>query len=301
METWIWVTFGAATAQTARFILQKQLSTGRLTAAGATFARFVYSAPLVALVAVLYARGSGQEIPAIPAAFWPYAVMGGIAQILATVAVVALFRHRAFAVGITFKKTEVLLSVLTGIVILGEGVSLAGLAAICLGLVGVILLSDTPDGAGGRWWRRVANRAAGLGLLSGLFFAFSGVGYRGASLSLPEGDAFLRATTTLMCVTAFQTLALGGWLLWRERGEITRVLRAWRVAGLVGLTSMVGSLCWFTAFTLQTVGYVNAVGQVELILSLLASWLIFRERITPRELLGVGILTGSIVALILVT
>ena len=44
----------------------------------------------------------------------------------------------------------------------------------------------------------------------------------------------------------------------------------------------------------------NAVGQSELILSLLASWLVFRERIAVRELMGVAVLTGSIVALVLV-
>ncbi len=300
MEPWVLVTFAAAAAQTLRFMLQRHLAAGVLSASGATFARFVYSAPLVAVLALAYGRVSGQGVPAAPAGFWPYALIGGISQILATICVVALFRHRAFAVGITFKKTEVLLSVLAGIVILGDWISAAGFAAICLGFLGVLLLSDPPGGGGGRWLRRVANRAAGLGLLSGLCFGLSGVGYRGAALALPFGDPFLRGTTTLMWVTAFQTVALGLWLLWRQRGEVGRVLRAWRVAGLVGLTSMAGSVCWFTAFAMQPAGYVNAVGQVELIFSLLASWLVFRERIGGRELAGVGLLSASIVALVLV-
>lgn len=299
MDVWVYITLGAATAQTLRFMLQKVLSAGQLSAAGATFARFVYSAPLVAVMVWIYSGSSGQGIPMPPTAFWPYAIMGGVSQILATICVVALFRHRAFAVGITFKKTEVILSVLIGIVILGDTISWTGFGAICLGLVGVLLLSDPPDGSG-PWLGRLFNRAAGLGILSGIFFGFSGVGYRGASLSLPFGDAFLRGTTTLMWVTAFQTLALGAWLIWRERGEVMRVLRAWRVASLVGITSMIGSTCWFTAFTLQTAGYVNAVGQAELILSLLASWLVFREKITTREIWGVMILASSIVILIAV-
>ncbi len=300
MEAWVWITLGAATAQTLRFMLQKHLSTGTLSAAGATFARFVYSAPLVAGLVLAYAWQSDQGIPAIPPDFWPYAIMGGLSQILATICTVALFQHRAFAVGITLKKTEVLLSVMAGVLILGDLVTWPAFLAICVGLVGVLLLSDPPDGGAGPIWRRVMNRATGLGLMSGVFFALSGVGYRGASLSLPDGDTFLRASTTLMSVTAFQTLALGAWLSWREPGELGRVFVAWRVAGLVGLTSMIGSLCWFSAFTLQTVGYVNAVGQSELILSLLASWLVFRERMAARELMGVAVLTGSIVALVLV-
>ena len=144
------------------------------------------------------------------------------------------------------------------------------------------------------------NRAAGLGLLSGVLFAMSGVGYRGASLSLETGDVFLRATVTLACVTTAQTIAMGIWLRWRERGEITRVFAAWRVAGLVGVTSMIGSTCWFVAFTLQTVAYVAALGQIELLFSLAFSVFIFHEKISRRELQGGGLLMLSVVVLILV-
>jgi drug/metabolite transporter (DMT)-like permease len=299
MDAWIFITLAAAFAQTLRFALQKRLTGMALSAAGATFARFLYSAPLVAVIALGYSQASGQAIPAIPARFWAYALAGGTAQILATICVVALFSHRNFAVGITFKKTEVLLSVLVGIVVLGEGVAILGLLAILTGLAGVLLLSDPPR-AEGSWHRRIFNRASGLGLTSGLFFAVSGVGYRGASLSLGSGDTFQRAIVTLACVTAFQVAAMALWLLWRERGEIGRVVAAWRVAGLVGLTSMAGSICWFTAFTLQTVAYVNALGQAELIFSLIVGRAVFAERMSAREWQGLLLLAGSIALLVLV-
>lgn len=212
MDAWIPITILAAAAQTLRFVLQKQLKGVGLSTAGATFARFVYSAPLAALMALAYTGASGQSLPQIPPVFWVYALSGGLTQILATMCVVALFSHRHFAVGITFKKTEVLLSVLVGLVVLGEGVSGLGLLAILVGLGGVLLLSD-PPGGDGAWHHRIWNRAAGLGLASGLFFAISGVGYRGASLSLATGDTFQRAVVTLACVTAAQVLAMTFWLL----------------------------------------------------------------------------------------
>lgn len=305
MDAWIPATLLAALAQTARFGLQKQLKTAGLSTAGATFARFVYSAPFVVLGVALYATATGQTLPAIPAVFWAYALFGGAAQILATMCVVALFAHRAFAVGITFKKSEVLMSVLVGLAILGEGISGSGLVAILIGLAGVLLLSDPPQVDGGQapvpWRRRIFNRAAGLGLASGLLFACSGVGYRGASLSLEGGDVFLRAILTLGCVTAAQTVAMAAWLRLRESGEMSRVFAQWRIAGLVGLFSLVGSTCWFVAFTLQTVAYVNALGQIELLFSLALSVLVFRERISVRELQGGALLMVSILALILVT
>ncbi len=297
MEAWIAFSVAAALAQTARFMLQKQLTLAGLSTGGATFARFFYSAPLVAVLIAAYAQASGQGLPEMPPRFWAFALSGGLAQILATMCVVALFSHRNFAVGITFKKTEVVLTALVGFVLLGEGVAPVGALAIGIGLAGVLLLSDPPGGSG-RFAKRILNRAAGLGLASGLFFAISAVSYRGATLSLESGDTVLRAGVTLAIVTASQTLGMTLWLARRERGQVARVLGAWRVAGLVGVTSMIGSFCWFTAFSLQNAAYVNAVGQVELIFSLAASALFFREKITGREVLGIALLAAGVLVLI---
>jgi len=299
MELWIPITVGAATAQTLRFMLQKRLTGMALSTAGATFARFVYSAPLVAVIATLYASSTGQGSPALPPQFWAYAFAGGASQILATMCVVALFQHRNFAVGITFKKTEVLLSALFGFLLLGDVFTPLTIAAMLIGLIGVLLLSDPPDRSG-PWHKRIFNRATALGIGAGVLFGVSGNGYRGASLSLGDGDVFYRAIVTLALVTAFQTLAMAGYLALRERGEVARVMRAWRVAGLVGVTSMVGSICWFTAFTMQNAAYVNAVGQIELLFSLIIGAVVFGERVTAREWQGLVLLTGSIVMLVLV-
>ena len=97
MEPWIFITIGAALAQSLRFMLQKQLKTTALSTAGTTFARFVYSAPFVAIAAMLYARGSGQGVPDLPPAFFGYAALGGLSQIFWTVCFVALFMHHHIA------------------------------------------------------------------------------------------------------------------------------------------------------------------------------------------------------------
>ena len=300
MDAWIPVTLLAAFSQTMRFGLQKQLKATALSTAGATFARFVYSAPLVALGVLIYAQVTAQDLPQIDPVFWAYALTGGAAQIIATMCVVSLFSYRNFAVGITFKKTEVLMAVGVGLVILGEGVTIWGFGAILIGLIGVLLLSDPPEVSSDPWIKRIMNRATGLGLLSGVLFAVSGVTYRGAALSLDTGDVFLRATLTLACVTASQTVAMAIFLRLREEGEITRVLRAWRVAALVGVTSMIGSTCWFVAFTLFTVAYVKALGQVELLFSLALTVFVFHEKVSARELQGGAFLLASILVLILV-
>ena len=299
MELWIAVTIGAAFFQTLRFMLQKLLSASALSSAGATFARFFYSAPLVVVLLATYFALTETAFPATSLRYWIFALSGGLAQILATLCVVMLFKARNFAVGITFKKTEVIQTALVGFVILGESISQAGFAVILIGLIGVLLLSEMPE-MEGDWFRRIRNQASQLGVLSGFLFAISGVCYRGASLEIDSADPLLRAGVTLACVTSAQLIGMALWLRWFEPGQISAVWAARRSAAWIGLTSMVGSFCWFTAFTLQNVAYVNALGQIELMFSLIASVFFFKERITRKELVGLSFLTISILGLILV-
>ena len=154
MAAWVYVTIAAAFAQNLRFMLQKHLRAVALSTTGATFARFAFSAPLVWGLVLIYARLTGQgvpPVPPVPGGFWAYALGGGLAQILATMCVLALFGRRNFAVGITFKKTEVLQTALIGLIVLGEGVSPLALVAIAIGFVGVVLLSRPPEAAPGGW------------------------------------------------------------------------------------------------------------------------------------------------------
>lgn len=298
MQAWIPITIAAAFSQNLRFMLQKRLKDTRLSSTGATLARFVYSAPLVALILVVYLSATNQSAPVPGGRFFLFAFTGGIAQILATICVVALFAERNFAVGITFKKTEVVLTALVGLAVLGEGVGLAGGLAIAVGFMGLILLSDPPEG-GKTGWKRFFNRAAALGLGAGFLFSVSAIGYRGAALSLPAQDVIARAGFTLAVVTAFQSTVMLIWMSLREKGEITRVFAAWRVGVLVGLSSMIGSFCWFTAFALQNAALVKALGQVELLFSYAATLFVFREKVTGREYAGTALILASVLVLVL--
>ena len=142
------------------------------------------------------------------------------------------------------------------------------------------------------------NRAAGLGVLSGALFAVSAVAYRGATLQLDMADHWARAGVTLAAVTSMQLTGMAIWLYFRERGEISAVWKTRRVAGWIGILSMAGSFCWFSAFALQNAAYVKAVGQIELIFSLMVTVLFFKEKITLREWIGVGVLGLSVIAMV---
>lgn len=299
MELWIVFAIAAALFQTIRFMLQKVLSTGTLSTAGATIARFAYAMPAALALTSGYLFYTGQTVPALGGVFWPYALAGAIGQIMATLCVVALFRQRNFAVGITFKKTEVIQTALAGWVVLSEPLSGYGWVAILIGLVGVLILSDTPN-TNGSFRERFLTRAVALGLLSGAFFAMAAIGYRGATLQVASDDPIIRAGVSLVLVTLSQTLMMGLWMRFKQPGELTRVWQARRTAVWVGITSMAGSFGWFVAFTLQTAAYVQAVGQIELIFSIMASTLFFKEKITAKEIGGIAVLTLSILMLILI-
>ena len=297
MEAWIIFSVAAAGFQTLRFMLQKHLSMDQLSAGGATFSRFFYSAPIIAVLVLGYLSFRGADFPPLSVPFWIYGLVGGFAQIAGTWCVVALFAHRNFAVGITFKKTEVIQTALFGLVILGDQVSVAGWIAIIVGLFGVLILSDKPAGEGSILVR-IFNKSAALGIISGAMFAVSAVGYRGATLEIPSEDPLMRSSITLAVVTLSQTIGMAAWLFWRERGEIQRVINSWRTAIWIGFAGMGGSLCWFTAFTLKSAAYVFAVGQIEVIFSLAASYLFFKEKMTGAEFFGIFFLTLSISGLI---
>ena len=109
----------------------------------------------------------------------------------------------------------------------------------------------------------------------------------------------VQAAFTLVCVLFFQTVVMSIYLPLREPGQITKVLVNWRVAILVGLTGMLGSVGWFTAMTLQNAAYVRALGQVELVFTFIASYFFFKEKTNRIEAAGILLIVFGILLLLL--
>ena len=162
--------------------------------------------------------------------------------------------------------------------------------------IGVMLISlrrsDAP-------WRDLltgwTDIAALLGLASGGLFAISAVAFRAASIGLGHESFVMSAGYTLAWAQTLQTLLLGLWLAAREPGQLDAVARAWRPGTLVGLTGTLGSICWFTAFTIQVAAYVRTLGLFELVLTFLVGRFAFGERASRFEILGVAALIAGIV------
>jgi drug/metabolite transporter (DMT)-like permease len=299
VELWVPITIFAAFCQNLRSALQKYLK-GRLSTSGATFSRFLYAAPLAGLYVVGLATIAGYRLPQPNGTFLAYAAIGALAQITATALLLYLFGLRNFVVGTTYSKTETVQTAIFGIVILGDPIGLAAIVAILISLAGVIAISFARTHVGARsLLTSLTQKTALIGIASGAFFGISAVSYRGASLSLGGEGFLMQAAFTLACVTVFQTLIMVVYMRLREPGEITRVIQAWKVAGWVGLSGMLGSAGWFTAMTIQNAAYVRALGQIELVFTFAASYFFFHERANRIELAGIALVIGGILLLLL--
>jgi drug/metabolite transporter (DMT)-like permease len=298
MELWIPITIAAAFLQNLRSALQKHLQ-GSLGTRGASFVRFGYGFPVAVLYVVLLHYGFGYAFPALNWSFVAWAMIGGVAQIFATIMLVHLFSLRNFAVGTAYSKTEPVQAAIFGFILLGEKLTPAAAGAIVVGVIGVMLISMARMPLS---WRNMAvalaSRTALLGIASGTVFGVSVVAYRSASLSLDGPNVLMQAAMTLACVTTFQTVFMLAWMAWKDKSEITQVLKTWRSSGLVGLASVFGSACWFTAMTLQQVAYVRALGQIELVFTFMASYFLFKERINRMEILGCLLIVSGILGLL---
>jgi drug/metabolite transporter (DMT)-like permease len=300
IELWIPVTITAAFMQNLRSAVQKHLK-GRLSTTGATFVRFGFGVPIAVAYVLFLHFGIGLPIPQMNGEFVAYTVLGGITQILATFLLVYLFGFRNFAVGTAYSKTEAIQAAAFGFVILGDHLSRGAGLAILIGFLGVALISVAhTELRAGPLFKAAISRTAGIGLLSGALFGISAVGFRGGSLALGGGeDTFLmQAAFTLMCGITFQTVIMLAYMQWKEPTQIAAVVRAWKPASMVGLAGVLGSICWFTAMTIQSAAYVRTLGQIELLFTFASSYFIFKERPNKPETLGVILIAAGIIVLL---
>ena len=296
---WIPITVFAAFMQNLRSALQKHIK-GRLSTGGAAYVRFIYALPLALILLWTLVSQFDYALPGINPAFLIYCLLGSLSQILFTFILLYLFSLRNFAVGTTFSKTEIVQIAILGLILLGDEVSLMGVGAIVVGMTGVIILSMAQTSV---TWANLATslfeKSTLVGLICGAFLGASVVFFRGATLALEDGDVLIRASFSLAVALVMQTVMMGGYLLLREPGQMALVFRHWKPAGAVGIAGFLGSIGWFTAFTLQNAAYVRAVGQIELIFTFIASIMFFKEKTSPMELAGIALIMVAIVAIML--
>lgn len=302
MPLWIAATLSAALFQCWRTALQQRLR-GTLSVNGAGVVRYLYGVPFGLLLLGGYALLTGQGLPAIGgAAFLGWAALGGLLQIIGTNLLIMSFGPRGFAVGTAYSKTEAVQGAVLALILLGERVSWLSALGIAVGVGGVLYLSLAGRNLGGWGLLRATVQPAALcGFGAGTGFALTSIFIKSANLSLDHPDPVLRALVTLCVANAMQTVMQGAWLAWREPEQFRAVFRSWRDSLPVGALSAFGSACWFTGFALAPVAMVRALGQVEIVFTLLFSRFYLKETLKRQEVAGALAIVGGVVLLLLGT
>jgi drug/metabolite transporter (DMT)-like permease len=290
--SWLWAVFTliAAAGQTARNAMQRELTLS-LGTVGATHVRFLFGFPfaLVFLAGVLLV--TGRSLPQPGWVFWPWVLDGALAQVLATGLMLAAMGERSFVVTIAYIKTEPVQVALFGLVFLSDKLSLPMATAILIATAGVLVMSLKPGSTGGA-------RATLLGLAGGGMFALSAIGYRGAILSLEDPNFVLAATFTVTVGLVLQALVLTLYLVWRDRAVLIAIVHAWRPSLFAGFMGATASEFWFLAFALASAASVRTLALVEVLFAQAISVFLFKQRTTPRELIGIVLIIAGVALLL---
>ena len=295
MELWVAFTIAGAFLQNLRSFAQRYL-TASLSVHGSSYVRFLYALPVAWIFSLCWLDG---PLPELTVAFWFYVVMGATSQMFATSALIAAVSGSQFAVGTAMSKTESVQATFFGLLILSETISLLNFAGILISLLGAFLVT----GVLGSKSIEKDNQAVPLGLLAGSLFALCSVCFRGATLEL-ESDSlvvlspFSRAIVTLTIALTLQTILMGVFLIFRQPGQLGKVLASWRIASIVGIVGAVSSICWFSAMSLVNAALVRAMGQIELVFTVLTSLFIIRERVKLVEIVGMFVLVFGMFLLV---
>lgn len=285
----------AGLCQAVRTAAQKSLN-ARLSTWMTTYVRSLYGLPFMLIYLWAVTSWEGSRTPTFGTAFFLHCLGTASSQVLATYLLIKLFQMSNFAVGTMLTKTDMMQAAIIGSIFFSEEITAIGWLAILLTLIGVLLLSMRKARAAltsGRCSEFLFAPSTLTGLASAFLFCLSYLFLREASLAL-DGSRITSAAWSLVTVTSMQVVTLGPWLMVTQRSEFAKLSGLFRPAAFIGLTSALGSMGWFTAMALQNASYVKAVGQTEVIFTILISTLYFRERITSWEYAGIATIVVAV-------
>lgn len=300
---WVALALTAGTVQAARNAFSRSLA-GRVSPGLNSWARFTFGLPFVA--ALVGALLLATPWPSLSWVFFGYCTLTALSQLLGNVALVAAFTRASFIESIVLHKLEIVFAALIGVVLFGEQPSPLGWLGVSVSAAGVLLMNFGRDGIR-RGWRRAFHfdAGAGLALLCGLLLVLASFFLKEAAnefawLNPHVGSSrFEAAVFTLFHTSWIEVLILTVAIGLSRPSEFQLVRLHWRRMVLIGATSFAGSLCWFWAYSIALVAYVKAVGQIEALIAIVLSVVVWRERHVRSQLPGVGLVLLGILLVLL--
>lgn len=295
--TWIYFTLLAATMQAVRTAGQKQLS-GKLNSMATTAVRYVYALPFAWGYLWWVLEYREVAVPDLNTEFLSYALIACVTQIVGTACLVAAFRYKNFAVATSLAKTEAIQVAIVGALLFAAPLSMMGWFSVVVGVIGVFFVSKIKFNLRDVLAGTDALAGLSFGLAAGLGLAVTTLLIRESSLAL-HTDLLVSAAITLVFMITVQSFISIAYVVIQDKKQIGLMLGHWRLCLFVGITSVLGSIGWFTGASLQTAAYVKALGQVEFFITLALTYRIFKEKITMIEYLGMFLIILSVVILLL--
>ena len=281
--SWIAFTLLAAFSQSWRNAFQSKLA-GIMSVAGVTLARFIWAGPIALLY--LYALYQWQPVsaPNFSGEFVFYIVAAAIMQILATGLMVMLFKLENYAIGAGLAKCEAPVSAVLSVLFFGTALTVTGWIGVLIGTLGVLIMSSASG------WRSLSPKVFCLGMACSTAFALTSLWVREASLSteLPFPHS---AAWVLFLVISLQTLIICTFLLIKEPDTLRLIFQKSKLVVITSLASVIGSLGWFSAMSLQAVPYVKTLGQVEVVFMVLISYFWLGQSIARKDILALILLS----------
>ena len=299
INPWLWAVFTviAAGSQTLRNAMQKEL-TQTIGTAGATHVRFLFGLPFAMLSLAVILWVTGHAVPRIDTGIVLWSLLGALTQIAATALMLGAMKERSFVVTTALIKIEPVWVALFGLVFLGDHLSWALAAAILIATTGLMLVSWPKEKVAGS---SLVGRSGLLGILAGMTFGVSAVGYRGGILgvkALGEDHFVVAATSVLVLGLIMQVALLSFYLLVLDRKTLGGILAAWRPSILAGFMGALASQFWFLAFSVDTAARVRTLAIIEIFFAQIVSRSMFKQGITWREGLGIALIVAGVVWLL---
>ena len=276
---------------------QKHLS-GQLNAMATTAVRYLFALPFAWLYAWWLLAVKAVEVPSLTPLFMQYALVACVMQIIGTVCLVAAFRYRNFAVATSLAKTEAIQVAIVGAFLFSISLSPVGWLSVVVGVVGVFLVSKVKFRINDFIGDTQSLIGLGYGLAAGLGLAVTTLLIRESSLAL-NTNLMVSAAITLVFMISVQTLISCLYIYIQDRSQFQLMLTHWKLCLFVGITSVLGSIGWFTGASFQNAAYVKALGQVEFFITLVLTYRIFKETITAKEYIGMLLIVVSVILLLL--
>ena len=296
--SWVLITAIASLSQTLRSVFQKNLieDVGVLASA---YSRFIFALPFVALLSILFLDTRELVIlKNFSSTVWFFLIAASICQILFTIILIKLFTLRSFAIGVAFSKTEVIQTTLLEIIIVGFILTSQVLLAIIIGFIGMLFMSKQKL-IGNVGYNTLFFKQVTLGVSCGIFLGLSSVLYKVALDSVTSDLIYKKVLILSFLALAFQSAIFGIYILVTEGTQnALKLMLIWKRGLPVGFFACAATFCWFYAFSLVDATLVRAVGQLEIVFSVLISFIFYKERITGFELIGMSLITISILALL---